>query len=98
MVEPQTIVAFAPMLAPRHTRVVAYCPRRTICERGLVTLVKTHDGPQKTSSSSSTPSYSETLFCTFTLLPILTPDATSTFWPKMQPSPITASFITWQKC
>jgi hypothetical protein len=33
-----------------------------------------------------------------TLLPIVTPEATKTFWPRMQRSPIWASAMTWQKC
>src|SRR5690606_15935999 len=32
-----------------------YCPRRLIALRGLITLVKTIDGPRKTSSSQVTP-------------------------------------------
>ena len=27
-----------------------------------------------------------------------TPEDTSTFWPMLQPLPITLSFITWEKC
>ncbi len=38
------------------------------------------------------------MFCTFTLLPRVTPEATNTFCPRLQPRPISASFITWQKC
>ena len=55
-----------------------------------MTLVKTAEGPIKTSSSQVTPSYNETLFCTFTLLPICTWSATNTFCPITQFSPITA--------
>src|SRR5437763_16050548 len=61
-VMPQTIVALAPIVAPRRTSVRLYSFFLEMCARGLTTLVKTIDGPQKTSSSSSTPSYTETLF------------------------------------
>jgi len=47
-VEPHTIVALAPMEAPRRTTVGAYCEWRKTSDLGLVTLVNTHDGPQNT--------------------------------------------------
>jgi len=40
----------------------------------------------------------ETLFWTFTLLPMMVPPATLTFWPKTQRSPILAPFMMWLKC
>jgi len=55
-VMPQTIVAFAPIDPPRFTRVRRYSFLRGTWLRGFMTFVKTQDGPQKTSSSSSTPS------------------------------------------
>ena len=55
-VVPQTIVAFAPIVAPRRTSVRRYSLRRETWLRGFITFVKTIDGPQNTSSSSSTPS------------------------------------------
>src|ERR1700741_2442327 len=63
-----------------------------------MTLVKTMEGPQKTSSSSSTPVYNETLFWIFTLLPTETPELTSTFWPRIQRLPSLELTITWEKC
>jgi len=32
------------------------------------------------------------------VLPIATPSATKTFWPRMQRSPMMAPLVTWQKC
>ena len=55
-VTPQTIVAFAPIDVPRLTNVRRYSCLRDTCERGFMTFVNTMDGPQNTSSSSSTPS------------------------------------------
>ncbi len=55
-VTPQTIVAFAPIEPPRLTSVFMYSCLRETWLRGFSTFVNTHDGPQKTSSSSSTPS------------------------------------------
>src|SRR5256885_13923222 len=77
--QPHTIVAFAPMVAPRPTRVAWYSPLRFTKARGLLTLVNTTEGPTKTSSSRMTPSYSETLFCTRQLRPSTTVEATKTF-------------------
>src|SRR6185369_2704304 len=91
-------VEFAPSEAPRRTRVGANSLRRDTSERGFFTFVNTHEGPQKTSSSSSTPSYTETLFWILTWLPILAPAATNTFWPMVQSLPIEAPAITWEKC
>jgi len=34
------------------------------------------------------------LFCTFTLLPSFVPGMTTTFWPRLHRSPITAPGIT----
>ena len=62
------------------------------------TLVNTIEGPQNTSSSSSTPFVDRTLFCTLTLLPSRVPPMTTTFCPRLHRSPITAPGITWQKC
>jgi hypothetical protein len=53
---PHTIVAFAPIVAPRPTRVATTAARRSIVARGFFTLVNTADGPTNTSSSSTTPS------------------------------------------
>src|SRR5262249_4147961 len=55
-VTPQTTVALAPIVAPRLTSVRLYACFRETALRGLMTFVNTIDGPQKTSSSSSTPS------------------------------------------
>src|SRR5206468_9955784 len=40
----------------------------------------------------------ETLFWIFTSLPIRVPGITTTFWPRLHRSPITAPGMTWQKC
>jgi hypothetical protein len=55
IVWPQRIVEFAPRLAPRLTSVRRYSSFRDTWLRGLITLVNTIDGPQNTSSSSTTP-------------------------------------------
>src|SRR5262249_13077531 len=52
---PQTMVALAPIVLPRLTRVWRNSLLRSISARGLLTLVNTQDGPQKTPSSSVTP-------------------------------------------
>ena len=85
------------MLAPFFINVFLYSFLRSIKLRGLMTFVKTAEGPIKTSSSTTTPSYKETLFCIFTLLPICTLFAIKTFCPRLQCSPTTAC-ITWLKC
>jgi hypothetical protein len=72
MVAPHTMVALAPMLAPRFTSVGAYSSFRLTSERGFTTLVKTAEGPTNTWSSSVTPSYTETLFWMRTPSPIVT--------------------------
>ena len=51
-VTPQTIVALAPIEAPRRTSVGRYSDLRETWLRGLITLVNTQLGPQNTSSSS----------------------------------------------
>ena len=56
IVWPQTMVALAPIVAPRLTSVGRNSFLRSISARGLLTLVNTQDGPQKTPSSSVTPS------------------------------------------
>jgi hypothetical protein len=53
---PQTTVAFAPIVAPRPTRVCSKARRRSVPARGVRTFVNTADGPTNTSSSSATPS------------------------------------------
>ena len=40
----------------------------------------------------------DTLFWILTLLPMRVPGITTTFWPKLHRSPITAPAMTWQKC
>jgi hypothetical protein len=55
MVLPHTIVALAPIVAPFLTVVGNILSIRRIKLLGLYTFVKTHEGPQKTSSSSVTP-------------------------------------------
>src|SRR5690606_18442661 len=55
-VNPHTTVAFAPIVAPRLTRVRWYSCLRETALRGFSTFVNTMLGPQNTSSSSSTPS------------------------------------------
>src|SRR5215472_8432114 len=95
---PQTIVAFAPIVAPALTRVRLYSFFLTMALLGFTTLVNTIEGPQKTSSSSSTPVYTETLFWILTLLPIRQPGDTTTFCPRLQRLPILLPDIMWEKC
>jgi hypothetical protein len=52
---PQTMVALAPIVAPRFTSVGRNSFLRSISARGFMTLVKTQEGPQKTPSSTVTP-------------------------------------------
>ncbi len=99
IVIPHTIVALAPIVAPFRTRVLSnFRFLRGKAERGLMTLVKTQDGPQKTQSSITTPSYTDTLFCIFTLLPISAVEPTKTFWPILHSLPIFAPDMIWEKC
>src|SRR5258706_13053865 len=98
MVVPHTTVEFAPMLAPRRTRVCTSASLRGNSQRGVRTLVNTADGPTKTWSSRVTPAYTETLFCTCTPSPITTPGPTSTFCPKTHFLPTFARDCTCVKC
>ena len=77
-----------PMLAPRSTRVGRNSCLRSMALRGLITLVNTQEGPQKTSSSRVMPLYTETLFWILTPLPMKVLLSTNTFWPKLQRSPM----------
>jgi len=92
------MVALAPIVAPFFTRVCLNSFLFETALRGLIILVNTHEGPRKTSSSQITPSYSETLFCTFTWLPNTTVDAIKTFWPMLQLFPMRQPFIRCEKC
>ena len=56
IVTPQTIVAFAPMVAPWRTTVGSMLARRSTVARGLRTFVNTAEGPTNTSASRATPS------------------------------------------
>src|SRR4030065_534241 len=58
--------------------------------RGLITLVKTMLGPQKTSSSRMTPVYKDTLFWILTLSPTTTSEPIKTFWPTLHFRPLLA--------
>src|SRR5215472_8867313 len=55
-------------------------------------------GPQNTSSSSVTLSYTETLFWILTLLPMRTRLPTNTFCPSEQSRPMTAPAHTCTQC
>src|SRR4051812_3428286 len=55
-VVPHTMVALAPIEAPRRTSVVRYSFFRDTWLRGFMTFVNTMEGPQNTSASSTTPS------------------------------------------
>ena len=94
---PHTMVAFAPTDAPRLTRVGVGC-QSAFTARGSRSFVKAADGPMNTSSASSTPRYTDTLFCTFTRSPIWTPWSTKTFFPSVQPAPITEPLRKWLWC
>src|SRR6266511_143909 len=98
IVTPQTIVQLAPRVAPRCTNVGRSSSMRRIALRGLNTFVNTIDGPQNTSSSRVTPSYTETLFWIFTPSPILTCGSMTTFWPIRQFFPICEWCNTWDTC
>src|SRR5262245_16608318 len=52
---PQTMVALAPIVVPRLTSVWRNSLFRSSSARGLLTLVNTQEGPQKTPSSRVTP-------------------------------------------
>ena len=98
IVIPQIIVLLAPIVAPFFTIVFLYSFFRLISDLGLITLVKTMLGPQKTLSSKVTSSNMDTLFCTFTFLPITTLEPIKTFCPKEDSSPIFAPLQTWTQC
>ena len=93
IVIPQSIVAFAPTLAPSPTCVGEYESRLTTLLRGLITLVNTQLGPRKTSLPKVTPEYRLTLFWTLQFAPVFTPSATKQFWPREVPSPRVAPGI-----
>ncbi len=52
-------------------------------------------GPMNAPSATSTPSYSEALFCTFTLSPTMTSRSMKQFRPMLQFRPIRAPIRTW---
>ena len=58
--------------------------------------MNTAAGPTKTSSASSTPRYTDTLFWIFTRCPTWTPWSMYTPLAKVHPSPITAPVRMWQ--
>ena len=95
---PQTIVALAPIVAPRLTKVGRNSSFRSTSARGLLTLVKTQDGPQNTPSSSVTPLYSDTLFWILQPSPTVTSGPTMTFWPNEQSRPIRVRGRICAKC
>ena len=72
---PQTRVAFAPIDALRRTR-VGVTTQSGATARGVRSLVNTAPGPTKTSSASSTPRYTDTLFWIFDRAPIRAPAST----------------------
>ncbi len=55
-------------------------------------------GPQNTSSSSVTASYTDTLFWILTLSPMATSLPTYTFWPNEQPAPMRAPALMCTQC
>src|SRR5262245_1992842 len=98
MVTPHTMVLLAPSVAPHLTSVGRSSSRRLISLRGLYTFVNTIDGPQNTSSSRVTPSYTETLFWILTPLPTRTFGPITTFWPIRQFLPIWEFLNTCDTC
>src|SRR5438105_1652142 len=96
MVTPQTMVALAPMVAPRRTIVSPNSSRFFLNPtRGRSTLVKTALGPTNTSSSRRTPSQMRTAFLMVTRLPITAPVSTKAWSPTLQRLPMRAPFMTW---
>ena len=81
---PHTIVAFAPILTPFRTIVLEYSPLLFMALLGLITLVKTIEGPKKTSSSQVTPVYIDTLFWILTFCPKMTSGDITQFCPILQ--------------
>src|SRR3954469_6447817 len=55
-------------------------------------------GPQNTSSSRVTASYTDTLFWILTLSPMATSLPTNTFWPNEQPAPMRAPPLMCTQC
>ena len=83
------MVQLAPKVAPRLTCVFNHVSLLFFnLDLGYLSLVKTHEGPQKTLSSKVTPSYILTLFCILTSFPIITFGPIQTFWPTVQSRPI----------
>src|SRR5207244_9570096 len=94
---PHTIVALAPMLAPRRTR-VGTTSHSSDEARGWRSLVNTADGPTNTPSSRTTPRYTDTWFWILQPSPMTTPVSTYTEKPTEQSRPMTLPPRTWLRC
>src|SRR5262249_7855218 len=92
-VTPHTIVAFAPIDAPRPTWVGTIFQSVEVA-RGRRSFVKVALGPTNPSSAIVTPSNTETLFWIFPRSPPATPRSTKTFFPRTQLLPTDASVRT----
>ena len=95
IVIPQSMVAFAPIVTFSRTKVGKISFFLGIALLGLMTFVKTQEGPQKTLSSRVTPSYTETLFWIFTLFPMIVLPAIPTCPAKIVFSPIFTLWAIW---
>ena len=92
-------VALAPIDAPRRTRVRWYSAFRETWLRGFTTLVKTQLGPAEDVVLQGHALVDRDVV--LHLHVVAQPGAagmTTTFWPRLQRSPITAPGMTWQKC
>src|SRR5438067_7174925 len=83
---PQTMVAFAPIDAPRPTT-VGITSQSVAAARGYRSFVNTAPGPTNTSSSIVTPLYTDTLFWILQPEPIRTPASMNTFLPMTHRAP-----------
>jgi len=98
IVVPQTMVAFAAdrRAAPDACRAVPLLP----CDLrpGFTTFVKTHDGPPEHVVRELDAVVERDVVLDLHTAAILTVDATFTFWPMLHSGPISAPFMTCEKC
>ena len=97
-VTPQTMVAFAPIVHPRFNWVVSYSECRFTCERGLVTFVRTHEGPRNTSSSMTDAGVNRHVVLNLDIVSDDCPAVDIHVLTDDDRWPIRAPFMTCEKC
>jgi len=93
---PGSIVALAPMLAPRLILTCRNCSGRCLL-RGKGSLANVAFGPMNTSSSTRMPSHNWTPHLMVTRFPTTTSFSMKTWSQMLASSPITAPGSTWAK-